>query len=192
LRLPCEVRIGSYDSERILPLLRISNGHDGGLALTVTVTPLRLVCLNGMLIDAGGAPRTWKARHTARIEGRIQDARRALGLSFAYYQELERLGERLLRLPMVAPDFERFLVALVPLSTEIDASDGGRRVANVERVRAAIRAARGGDDLANVRETRWGALQAVTAYVTHSQPVRGTRTRTINDARFERAATRRC
>jgi phage/plasmid-like protein (TIGR03299 family) len=189
LRLPREVRIGSDDSERILPLLRISNGHDGGLALTVTVTPLRLVCLNGMLIDTGGARRTWKLRHTARVDGRIQDARRALGLSFAYYDELERLGEQLLAEPMPAREFERFLTELVPFPAEFDPSRGGRRVANVERVRAAIREARSADDLANVRETRWGALQAVTGYVTHIQPARGTRSRTISDARFERVTS---
>ena len=39
---------------------------------------------------------------------------------------------------------------------------------NVERVREAIRTAyRATPDLANIRGTRWGALQAVTAYVDH-------------------------
>ena len=42
-------------------------------------------------------------------------------------------------------------------------------------------------DLENVRDTRWGALQAVTAYVDHTQPTRQTAGRTHAEARFERA-----
>ena len=59
---------------------------------------------------------------------------------------------------------------------------------NVERVREAIRTAyRAAPDLDDVRGTRWGALQAVTAYVDHVQPTRRTATRTEAEARFERA-----
>ena len=69
-----------------------------------------------------------------------------------------------------------------------DATDGGRAVRNAERVREAIRTAnRTAPDLDNVRGTRWGALQAVTAYVDHLQPTRRTAARTQAEARFARA-----
>ena len=59
---------------------------------------------------------------------------------------------------------------------------------NAERVREAIRTAyRSTPDLANVRGSRWGALQAVTAYVDHTQRTRQTAGRTHAEARFERA-----
>ena len=58
----------------------------------------------------------------------------------------------------------------------------------VERVRDAIRTAhRAAPDLENVRGTRWGALQAVAAYVDYAQPTRQTAGRTHAEARFERA-----
>ena len=53
-----------------------------------------------------------------------------------------------------------------------------------EAIRTAYRTAR---DLADVRGTRWGALQAVTTYVDHVQPTRQTAGRTHAEARFERA-----
>jgi phage/plasmid-like protein (TIGR03299 family) len=188
MRLDREIRIGGAEGEDVLPLLCFRNGHDGGLAVTVSVLPFRLVCLNGMLLPVEGADRTWKARHTANVEGKLADARRTLGIAWRYYDELERLGGRLIREPMGASEFERFLARLVPLpEPRPDVTDGGRAVRNAERVREAIRAAyRAAPDLENVRGTRWGALQAVAAYVDHVQPTRKRAGRTEAEARFER------
>jgi len=189
MRLDREIRIGGVEGEDVLPLLCFRNGHDGGLAVTVSVAPFRLACLNGMLLPLAEAQRTWKARHTANVEAKLADARRTLGIAWRYYDELERLGERLLGERMGESEFERFLARLVPLpEPRADRTDGGRAVRNAERVREAIRSAyRSAPDLGNVRGTRWGALQAVTAYVDHVQPTRRTAGRTPAEARFERA-----
>src|SRR5215211_5982928 len=189
MRLDREVKIGGAEGEDVLPLLCFRNGHDGGLAVTVSVAPFRLACLNGMLLPLADAQRTWKARHTANVETKLADARRTLGIAWAYYDELEALGGRLIRERMDAGEFERFLARLVPLpEPRADRSEGGRAVRNAERVREAIRTAyRTASDLDEVRGTRWGALQAVTAYVDHVQPTRQTATRTHAEARFERA-----
>ncbi len=189
MRLDREIRIGGAEGEDVLPLLCFRNGHDGGLAVTVSVAPFRLACLNGMLLPLADAQRTWKARHTANVEAKLADARRTLGIAWAYYDELEALGGRLIRQQLDAGGFERFLARLVPLpEPRPDRTDGGRAVRNVERVREAIRTAyRAAPDLDNVRDTRWGALQAVTAYVDHAQPTRQTAGRSHAEARFERA-----
>ncbi len=189
MRLDREIRIGAAEGEDVLPLLCFRNGHDGGLSVTVSVAPFRLACLNGMLLPLADAQRTWKARHTANVEAKLADARRTLGIAWAYYDELEALGGRLICERMDAGEFERFLARLVPLpEPRPDRTDGGRAVRNVERVREAIRTAyRAAPDLDNVRGTHWGALQAVTAYVDHAQPTRQTAGRSHAEARFERA-----
>src|SRR5438034_4346786 len=184
-----EIRIGGAEGEEVLPLLCFRNGHDGGLAVTVSVAPFRLACLNGMLLPFDSAERTWKARHTANVEAKLAVARRTLGIAWAYYDELEALGGRLIRERMDAGEFERFLARLVPLpEPRADRTDRGRVVRNVERVREASRPpSRAASDPDNVRDTRWGALQAVTAYVDHTQPTRQTAGRSHAEARFERA-----
>jgi phage/plasmid-like protein (TIGR03299 family) len=189
MRLDREIRIGGAEGEDVLPLLCFRNGHDGGLAVTVSVVPFRLACLNGMLLPIPGAERTWKARHTANVEAKLADARRTLGIAWRYYDELEELGGLLIRERIGEGEFERFLARLVPLpEPRPDATDGGRAVRNAERVREAIRTAyRTAPDLDNVRGTRWGALQAVTSYVDHVQPTRRTAGRTQAEARFARA-----
>src|SRR5437763_9734051 len=140
MKLDREIRIGGAEGEEVLPLLCFRNGHDGGLSVTVSVAPFRLACLNGMLLPIEGAQRTWKARHTAHVEAKLADARRTLGIAWAYYDELEALGGRLIRERMDAGEFERFLGRLVPLpEPRPDRTDGGRAVRNGERVRRATR-----------------------------------------------------
>src|SRR5262249_8750375 len=136
-----------------------------------------------------GTQRTWKARHTANVEAKLADARRTLGIAWRYYDELEALGGQLIAERMETGEFERFLARLVPLpEPRSDRTAGARAVRNVGRVREAIRTAyRAAPDLDNVRGPRWGALQAVTAYVDHTQPTRQTAGRSHAEARFERA-----
>ncbi len=187
MRLDRDVRIGGAEGEDVLPLLLLRNGHDGGLALTVSVAPFRLACLNGMLLPIEGAVRTWKARHTRRIADRLGDARRTLQVAWRYYDALEETGARLIREPLAAPDFERFLSQLVPLPTS-ETDPAGRRVRNAEAVREAIRSVYlTTPDLDAIRGTRWGALQAVTDYHDHHARTRRTTTRSSAEARFERA-----
>ena len=189
MQLDRAIRIGGAEGEDVLPLLSFRNGHDGGLAVTISVAPFRLACLNGMMLPLEGAERTWKARHTANLDARLADARRTLGIAWRYYDELEEVGGRLIREPLSAAEFERFLGRLVPLpEPRPDATNGGRAVRNVERVREAIATAyRATPDLANITGTRWGALQAVATYVDHVQPTRATAGRSHQEARFERA-----
>jgi phage/plasmid-like protein (TIGR03299 family) len=189
MQLDREIRIGNAEGEEVLPLLCFRNGHDGGLAVTISAAPFRLACLNGMLLPLEGTERTWKARHTANLDARLADARRTLGIAWRYYDELEEVGGRLLRERISPAEFERFLAQLVPLpQPRGDATNGGRAVRNAERVREAIATAyRATPDLANITGTRWGALQAVTTYVDHVQPTRATAGRSHQEARFERA-----
>jgi phage/plasmid-like protein (TIGR03299 family) len=92
MQLDRTIRIGNAEGEEVLPLLCFRNGHDGGLAVTISVAPFRLACLNGMLLPLEGTERTWKARHTANLDARLADARRTLGIAWRYYDELEEVA----------------------------------------------------------------------------------------------------
>ena len=89
MQLDRAIRIGDAEGEDVLPLLCFRNGHDGGLAVTISVAPFRLACLNGMMLPLEGAERAWKARHTANLDARLADARRTLGIA---WQLLRRVG----------------------------------------------------------------------------------------------------
>src|SRR6266571_4432286 len=105
MQLDREIRIGNAEGEDVLPLLSFRNGHDGGLAVTISVAPFRLACLNGMMLPLEEAERTWKARHTASLDMRLADARRTLGIAWRYYDELEQVGGQLIRERMSSAEF---------------------------------------------------------------------------------------
>ncbi len=125
------------------------------------------------------------------MTGKLADARRTLQIAFRYYDELERLGAQLIR----RAD-ERGASSIgssrgsCPLPTP-RAGDGDKRSRGHER--RARRARRSAAptwttaDLDAIRGTRWGALQAVTAYHDHHATIRRTAGRSVAEARFERA-----
>ena len=105
--------------EDILPLLFVSNGHDGGLAVRLRVAPMRLACLNGMLVRTK-VRHDWSARHTTNVATRVEEARLALHLVEHYVTvgraaepRADRQAHRLKRA------FSRFLNRLVPLPHDL-------------------------------------------------------------------------
>ncbi len=158
------------------------------MAVTVSVVPFRLACLNGMLLPIEGAQRTWKARHTANVEAKLADARRTLGIAWRYYDQLERLGGRLIRKRIDGREFGRFLARLVPLPAP------GRTRPMAAGPCATRSGARGDPNRlpgrARPGECARHALGRVAGrdrLVDHVQPTRQTARRTHAETRFERA-----
>lgn len=174
-----EIIVGGDQDERCLPLLFLSNGWDGGLAITVTVAPFRLACLNGMTIPLEGYARTWKAQHRSGINERMGEARRTLELSIGYITQFETLADQLITTKVDDGEFKRFLERLVPMPTTTDDTDskGGKRaLTNAIQMRALIDSCyRTSDDLANIKGTAWGVYNAVAEYADWHAPQRGAR-----------------
>lgn len=178
-QLPDPVYIDGMEDEAIQPYLMISNGHDGSKSLEATVTPVRVVCRNTFTAALAGAKRTFKIRHTKNMSGRINEAKRALGITHAYMAELEALGTNLVNQKFSNAEFDAFLEKLVPtaaLQAELDASEKEKSIAltkalNKQEAIKEIYVNR--DNLQNIRGTKWGALQAVIDYNDHSIPGRG-------------------
>lgn len=156
-----EIIPGGDVDEKCTPLGFICNGWDGTLSLTITSAPFRLACLNGQMIPLPGYSRTYKVRHTSGVEGKIEEARRVLGITFQGFDLFERAANEMIVTRIGESEFDRMVRTLVP-----DAPEGApeRTKATVEEKRAGIFAQWGADDLANVKNTAWGAYQAVTAF----------------------------
>lgn len=93
-KLPQSILVGGVDETDIYLLL--SNSHDGTKAVRVDVTPVRVVCQNTLNWAWGSSRRSWSARHLSTIEGRIDEARRTLELSFDYVDDWKITAELLL------------------------------------------------------------------------------------------------
>lgn len=76
-------------ADKIRSYLLVSSSHDGSLSIQASITPTRVVCQNTLTAALNGATQTYKFRHTAKAEGRIQSAREALGLAHKFMDALE-------------------------------------------------------------------------------------------------------
>lgn len=191
MELDREIQIGGDVDEEIWPLVQFRQGHDGGLSLVVEVTPLRSVCVNGMRVPVADYTYTWRVRHTSGIRDKVLDIEKSIDLVTHYYDRLPVIGDQLVSLRADDNYWERFLDRLIPLPsyTADDESRGGRALTLANNKREKLTDVwKNTDDLGNIRNTRWGVLQAVCAYHDHHTTVRKTSGRTPENAAFERAS----
>lgn len=171
-----EVMIGGSSDERIDPYIVLANGHDGAMALSVYMTPIRVVCMNTLSWSMKGAKNVWRTRHTANINARLDEARRTLGMANTYFDELERVGDLLIAKKVTSQDVSGWLEALFPASEE--ASDRTKESAKTKRDEV-LTILRHADNLANVKDTAWGFAQAVAEWEDYGRDYRN------DDVRFQ-------
>lgn len=78
--------------------LTMRTSHDGSTAVQAIMHKMRLDCQNMLAGIKSGALSSFSMRHTQSVDGRIADARRALGIAFkqdeVFQQEMELLMSR--------------------------------------------------------------------------------------------------
>ena len=168
--LPETINISGMEDEAIKQNILISNSHDGSTAVSASITPVRVVCNNTLTLALKGTPRTFKIRHTKNISGRINEAKRVLGIAEAYAERLQAVGTTLINSKFSDAEFEAFLESLVPTKGK----DEGRSLTVATIKQEAIRGIyRTAPDLQNIKGTKWGSLQAVIDFNDHHIKGRG-------------------
>lgn len=168
-RLTRDILIGGMEDERIDPLLTLSNSHDGTASFQVNLTPVRVVCENTCRMAIGDARRQYRIQHRTNVAGKLQQAREALQLSYRYFDELEKIGNRLLRAKVSDRTINAFLEGLFPIPDGVDL-DTSRIASNRIDQRDAVKAILvNKPDLQNVNRTKWGVYQAVCDWADHDR-----------------------
>lgn len=145
--------------------LALSNSHDGTSAITAMVTPVRIVCANTLNLALNGAPRKWTVRHVGTLESKMHAARESLGLTFEYADELGRLATELANQKISDNAFERIVADL----TDVEKTAEG-----------IIETYRTSPNLANIRGTKWGAVNAVGEFMEHGKTHRSEEARLLS------------
>ena len=171
--------------EDLRHFLLLWNSHDGSTAVRCQLTTVRVVC-NNTLGWADSQARKMKVsysiRHTRNAEERLGEAQRVLGLAEQAAEQAERIATELIARAMPRPQFREFLNELVPVPAEI-----GRSRTMAQNVQAGIITCYSDSpDIAPIRETAWGALQAVTEYDSHLARGRATSGASLAENRFVR------
>jgi phage/plasmid-like protein (TIGR03299 family) len=164
--IPSEIKIGGVDPIDLYLLM--ANSHDGTLAFTAAITPVRVVCQNTLnLALSHNGPQQWKLKHLDQLEGKVQQARDALGMTFSYAEAFESQMTELIDASMAKSEFEDMLRKLFPHKGRGLYSPEQYSMIGVFESSPTI------DD--SFRYTKWGALNAVREWDDWGRSLRGSK-----------------
>jgi phage/plasmid-like protein (TIGR03299 family) len=103
---------GANDTTKTYLLVHTS--HDGSVSLQASITPVRVVCQNTLNLALGAVKQSFKLRHTQSIDGKLQVAREALGLTFQYMDNFELEAKALFETAVNDKQFYDIITAIYP------------------------------------------------------------------------------
>jgi phage/plasmid-like protein (TIGR03299 family) len=173
-RLPEYVELGGDLSATYI---YVANSHDGSMAVTAAVTPIRIVCANTLgaalrqAEHGANPPRTYRFRHTGKLHTKFSDARRVLGMTIDYEKQFKELADRLALEPISEPALERRVLRHL---WAIDDDTGARARSNRERaIEWVLAILRGcgpaGDTTGNSPGSKWVAFNAIAEHLEYGR-----------------------
>jgi len=166
MKLPETVTVAGVDRHDLY--VSVATSHDGSLALTAMVTPVRVVCQNTLSVAIGTAERVHRIRHTCSAPARMTEAKKVLGVADRYAAAFAAHADRLTGLRLGRFDADAMLAELWP--------DEGAEATKARRAEARSMVLGIYDCSATVSDfagTGWGFLQSVSEFVEHVAIPRG-------------------
>ena len=168
MKMPQGIQVGGEDAHEVY--LLAFNSHDGSSAFTLAVTPVRVVCQNTLDLGLRAAKQKWTLRHTSSVQGRIEEARTALSLTFGYMDALEKELISFLEQDMTDREFAGIVNQLLPVNDESAQGWQRRTEAAQDSLYHLFREA---DTNEFGRGTKYAAFNAITEYADWYMPVKG-------------------
>lgn len=182
MELPEGIKVeGDPSGHQVYILLK--NGHSGmgGGKLDVVVTIIRGVCFNTVSAAIDGAMHRFSLTHRANLDGRIEEARRALTLTFEYTDEWAIKASQLVQKTLVDRQVEDILTKLFPFPDDI--KPGKFEQTTFAKVYENWKTSP--TIAADIRNTGWGVFNAVTEYFDHLATFNGGKRTNPVDAKAE-------
>jgi len=172
MRLPDTLVIdeGGLNDE-IEPFVGAFNSHDGQTPFTVATTPWAPICGNTERFALRDAVSKWSIRHTESAAKKIEDARKTLGLSLKYYEQLGEEETQLARNAMTLDEVRELMADLWPVK-EQDPEKESVRSKNFRERRDGQLEELWGKNSARAGKTAYAAERVVTEYLDHVAPRR--------------------
>ncbi len=149
------------------------NSHDGKGSIRIACTSVRVVCQNTLNIALKGANRSWTTKHMGNMDSKMAEASRTLELAHQYQSAFKQEAEVLAGQPYSEGQFKIFVENLIPIAD--DMADRTKKNLLDMQTELFTRYTKA-PDLADLRGTKWGVLQAVSDFATHRVPKRLTDT----------------
>ena len=101
-------------NDKTVTYLLVHTSHDGSTSVQANITPVRVVCQNTLNMALNGSHQSFKIRHTAGTQNRVDEARRVLGLTFAHMDNFETLARELFETSMDNQEFHKIIESVYP------------------------------------------------------------------------------
>lgn len=162
-------RPAGMEDENLRVFLFTSNAFDGSTAFRASLAAWRMACINGLHINVRDLTSTWSIRHTSTMKERMELAQAAVRKAAGWGEALVVDAEELLAIPVAVDAGVEALQDLFPVpEPEYDdsgAQTNARAITNaVKRQELVTETWLTADDLANIRSTGYGLLQAVAEW----------------------------
>jgi phage/plasmid-like protein (TIGR03299 family) len=167
----------SICGDKTEPFMCFSNTHDGSGAIRVCMTPVRVVCNNTLNLALKDAKRSWSTKHVGDISAKMAEAQQCLELAGTYMDELAKQADRLANTTVTDDRLRQILSELFPQND--DMTDIQKR--HVQELKDGYTMCLLAPDIAKFRNTAWGAINAMSDFVTHSAPHRNTKSYQSNN-----------
>jgi hypothetical protein len=154
--------------DEISPYLCFTSSHDGTGAVRVLMTPIRVVCANMMNLALGSAKRQWSTVHKGNVEERFKSAEATLLNAQKYMEGLNEEANNLVDIKITPATWADMVNELIPTHEKMTS----RQLNTVGEKRQSLHDAIMSPDLARFRGTGWSAINAITDFVSHSEPAR--------------------
>lgn len=147
-------------ADKVKTYLLVKTSHDGSASVQACITPVRVVCQNTMNMALSGAKQSFKIRHSTSVAGRIDEARRVLGLTFSHMDKFDQMATALFESKLDAVQFNSLMLKAYPKpesgSTKQVVTKWDNKVILLGDIYA------NSPTSAGVTGTAWGALNAFT------------------------------
>jgi phage/plasmid-like protein (TIGR03299 family) len=157
--------------EEIAPYIIFYNSHDGSTAITVAVTPVRIVCMNMLNLALKSAVKSWSIKHIGNMQGKLLEAQETLSLANKYMTGLGKEIDRLNKIKVPESKVISYINELTPLPDNATAI----QKKNVQQVRDdMLKRYFEAPDLKGLDKTAYRFTLAISDHATHSAPLRKT------------------
>lgn len=174
MRLPENITVDPEGiNDKIIPFVVAINNHDGQGTFMVIVTPWRPLCANTERFAVRDAQTSWKVRHTSGALNQLNEARRTLALSNAYYAQYAEEENQLARADFEIDAFRALVDDLWPMDEDADRTEKGQKALETRRANRQEELAKVWTENADkLGKTAYAAERAVTQYLDHHQMVK--------------------
>lgn len=172
MRLPSHMEFISPvtgEADRTDLYLTVFNSHDGTGAMSVVLSPVRVMCCNQQRMTERHARSRFTLRHSGNASAKIAEVRSMLGLTFKYQDTFAAECQAMIDREM---ENEQVFAALTEVFGVERAATEAQKARRTETASMVFEVYKQSDTVAPFRGTAFGAYNAVTEYADHYRRVR--------------------